>query len=102
LRLENSALGTPRGGRRTVPILKPSSASRGVPSCTTLIDIVTSLLVRLYRRDMTDARVLPTFVQNSRAETSITKPSRRNHVLPCKAAGAPLDTIHLLRPRRCT
>jgi hypothetical protein len=39
LRRAYSVLRTPRGGRRTVPMRKPSSGSRAVPSLTTRIAI---------------------------------------------------------------
>jgi hypothetical protein len=45
---ENCAFGTPRGGRRTVPIRVPSLGSRGVPRRTTRTLIAT--LQRFFRR----------------------------------------------------
>lgn len=38
--LENWSLGTPRGGRRTVPMRVPSSGARGVPRRTMRKDMV--------------------------------------------------------------
>src|SRR5262245_45567819 len=40
LSFENRVFGTPRGGRRTVPSLTPSSGVRGVPSLTIRIAMV--------------------------------------------------------------
>src|SRR5262245_50140298 len=46
---ENCALGTPRGGRRTVPILVPSRGRRAVPRRTTL-----TLMRNSYPRILTE------------------------------------------------
>src|SRR5574337_2064627 len=40
---ENSALGTPRGGRRTVPMRVPSPSTRGLPSLITRTTMAGSL-----------------------------------------------------------
>src|SRR5215468_3046118 len=43
----NLALGTPRGGRRTVPMRKPSFLALGVPSLTMRMGIVNLLSVKV-------------------------------------------------------
>eukprot|EP01137_Pigoraptor_chileana_P034650 Opistho-2@27513 len=43
----NCALGTPRGGRRTVPMRSPSSAPRALPSRTTRITMASASCVRV-------------------------------------------------------
>src|SRR5215468_8240904 len=43
----NLDLGTPRGGRRTVPMRKPSSFALGVPSLTMRMAMVNSLLAKV-------------------------------------------------------
>ena len=40
----NAAFGTPRGGRRTVPMRKPSCGNRAVPSRTILMAIAPQTL----------------------------------------------------------